>query len=83
MSFRTSNLQAERFDVLMNYLLLHLGALICLSALSIVIAAGKNRALERKVSSSKLAEAIQTLLYTKDVWFDAFRYAYLPTYVSK
>ena len=81
-SFSTSNLQAKRFDVLMNYLLLYLGALICLSALSIESAAGKRRNLwklskELGVSSSQLAEAIQTLVTKQDVWFDAFRYAYL------
>ena len=67
---------------LINCLLLSLGALICLLALSIGIEAGKKKILKRLskelgVPSSKLEDAIQTLVITKDIWFDAIRYAYL------
>merc|ERR1712166_1447499 len=54
------------------------GALICLLALSIGIEAGKKKILKRLskelgVPSSKLEDAIQTLVITKDIWFDAIR----------
>jgi hypothetical protein len=54
--FRFSNLQDKRFDVLINYLLLCLGALICVLALSIGIEAKKGENLQ-KLSSSKLERA--------------------------
>ena len=76
--FRFSNLQDKGFDVLIDYLLLCLGALICVSALSIGIEAKRG-----KLSSSILPEAIQTLLTTKDVWFDAFRYKCMLTYLNE
>ena len=77
--FRFSNLQDKRFDELINYLLLCLGALICVLALSIGIE-GENL---QKLSSSKLEERFQTLLITKDVWFDAFRYKCILTYLNE
>merc|ERR1711935_1161322 len=55
------------------------GALICLLALSIGIEAGKKKKMLKKLSkelgvpSSKLEDAIQTLVITKDIWFDAIR----------
>ena len=77
--FRFSNLQDKRLDELINYLLLCLGALICVLALSLGIE-GENL---QKLSSSKLEERFQTLLITKDVWFDAFRYKCIFTYLNE
>ena len=37
----------------------------------------------QKLSSSKLEERFQTLLITKDVWFDAFRYKCILTYLNE
>jgi hypothetical protein len=74
--FRFSNLQDKRFDVLINYLLLCLGALICVLALSIGIEAKKGK-------NPSWKKAIQTLLITKDVWFDAFRYKCILTYLNE
>ena len=76
--FRFSNLQDKGFDVLIDYLLLCLGALICVLALSIGIEGKRG-----KLSRPNWREAIKTLLITKDVWFDAFRYKCILTYLNE
>ena len=64
-------------------MLLCLGALICVLALSIGIEARKGKNGLQTLSSSKLEKAIQRLLITKDIWFDAFRYKCILTYLNE